>query len=205
VENVKPSPQLTLRAERAMLTRRRIAEAARHLFFQDGYAATTLQGVATEAGVAVQTVYAVYGSKVGILRALRDLAVNQPEAGAAFAEAMRAATLGGSLDHFGHSIRMRWEFAGDIVRILGDARMADVTIREEVEVALRTRRSGVTAFATTLGERFELGIEPKRAAAILLALTLPELHSEFIDTHGWTEDEYETWLTASMRWELIGV
>lgn len=203
MENVKPSSRLTLRAERAMLTRSRIAEAARQLFFRNGYAATTLQEVATEAGVAVQTVYAVYGSKVGILRALRDLAVHQTEAEAAFTEAMRDATLGESLDHFGHSIRLRWEFAGDIVRILGDARMADVTIREEVEVALRTRRSGVTAFVATLGKRFELKIEPKRAAAILLALTLPELHSEFIDIHGWTEDEYEKWLRASMRRELI--
>lgn len=205
MENVvKSSPQVTLRAERAMLTRRRIVEAARKLFFRDGYAATTLQQVATEAGVAVQTVYAVYGSKLGILRALRDLVVNLPEAEAALSEPMPDATLGGSLDRFGHSIRLRWEFAGDIVKILGDARMADTTIRDEVEVALRMRRSGITAFAANLGERFELAIEPKRAAAILLALTLPELHSEFIDIHKWTEDEYETWLAASMRRELIG-
>jgi AcrR family transcriptional regulator len=203
VENVKPSPHLTLRAERAILTRRRIAEAARQLFFRDGYAATTLQEIATEAGVAIQTVYAVYGSKIGILRELRDLAVNQPEAEGAFANAMRDETLGGSLNHFGHSIRVRWEFAGDIVRILGDARMADTSIREEVEVALRSRRSGVTAFAKNLNKRFELTIEPKRATAILLALTLPELHSEFVDIHKWTEDEYEKWLVVSMRRELI--
>lgn len=204
MEKVKSSPRLTLRAERAMVTRSRIADAARQLFFRNGYAATTLQEVATEAGVAVQTVYAVYGSKAGILRALRDLAVNQPEAGAAFTEAMQDATLVGSLDRFGHSIRLRWEFAGDIVRILGDAGMADGTIREEVEVALRTRRSGITAFAIILCERFELKIEPKRAAAILLALTMPELHSEFIDIHEWTEDDYEKWLTASIRRELTG-
>lgn len=186
-----------------MLTRRKISEAARKLFFRDGYAATTLQKVASEAGVAVQTVYAIYGSKLGILRALRDLAVNQPEAEIAFADAMQSSTLDESLNNFGHSIRLRWEFAGDIVRILGDARMADTSIREEVEVALQSRRRGVTTFAKNLIKRFELKIEPKRGAAILLALTLPELHSEFIDIHGWTEDEYEKWLTASMRWELM--
>lgn len=204
MEKIKSSPRLTLRAERAKFTRDRIAEAARELFARDGYAATTLQDVATEAGVAVQTVYAVYGSKVGILRELRDVAVNQPEAEDRFAQAMRDATLEESLDHFGNSIRLRWEFSGDIVRILGDARMADAAIREEVEVALRTRRRGIAAFAANLSERFNLLMEPKRAAAILLALTLPELHAEFIDIHGWTEDEYEMWLTASMRRELIG-
>ena len=40
------------------ITRRRIADAARRLFTRDGYAATTLVGIAREAGVAVQTVYA---------------------------------------------------------------------------------------------------------------------------------------------------
>lgn len=187
-----------------MATRRRITEAARLLFFRDGYAATTLADVATEAGVAVQTIYAVFGSKAGILRTLRDLAINQPEAEAAFTEAMREATLGESLDKFGHSIRLRWEFAGDIVRILGDAGKANAAIREEIEMALRARRGGITSFAQNLDKRFELAIDAKRAAAILLALTLPELHSEFIDIHGWTEDEYETWLTAAMRKELLG-
>lgn len=187
-----------------MLTRHRIAQAARELFFREGYAATTLQEVARQAGVAVQTVYAVYGSKVGILRELRDAAVNQPHADAAFAQAMRGGTLEESLDHFGNSIRLRWEFSGDIVKILSDARMADATIREEVEVALRKRRSGVKKFAANLSERFNLMMEPKRATAILLALTLPELHAEFIDIHGWTENEYEMWLAASMRRELIG-
>ena len=204
MKNVKPLPRLTLRAESAMMTRRRIAEAARLLFFANGYAATTLQEVATEAGVAVQTIYAVYGSKVGILRALRDLAINQADAEAASPGSMRAATLGESLDQFGHSIRLRWELAGDIVRILDDAGKADTAIREEVEVALRARRGGIAQLAKNLDERFGLAIDPKRAAAILLALTLPELHSEFIDIHGWTEDEYETWLAAAMRKELLG-
>ena len=184
MKNVKPSPQLSVRAESAMLTRRRIAEAARLLFFSNGYAATTLQEIASKAGVAIQTVYAVYGSKVGILRALRDLAISQPEAEAALAKELRDSTLEESLDNFGKSIRLRWEFAGDIVRILGDAGKADAAIREEVEVALRARRSGIVEFAKNLDERFELAIDAKRAAAILLALTLPELHSEFIEIHG---------------------
>ncbi len=58
----------------AEVTRRRIVAAARVLFARDGYGATTLRGIATEAGVAVQTVYAVYGSKAGTLAALLDSA-----------------------------------------------------------------------------------------------------------------------------------
>ncbi len=63
VNSGPPARHPTLREERAQVTRRRIADAARRLFFRDGYAATTIARIATEADVAVQTVYAVYGSK----------------------------------------------------------------------------------------------------------------------------------------------
>ena len=195
---------MTLRAERAEVTRRRIAAAARRCFARDGYGSTTLKGVAAEAGVAVQTVYAVYGSKAGIMRALRDLAVDQPEAGSAVALAYQQASADRAVELFAHSIRLRWELAGDIVRILGNAATTDAAIREEVEVALRTRRRGVTSFAASLCDRFGLPIDPDRAAAILLALTLPELHAELVGVLGWTADEYEAWLAAAMRRELLG-
>ena len=207
MEDVKPTPSSrrpSLRAERAEVTRRRIAEAARRLFLRDGYAATTLRDVAAEAGVAVQTVYAVYGSKAGILRALRDLAVDQREAGASFSGAMGAASPSGSLDQFARSVRLRWELAGDIVTILGDAATADPGVRREVELALQTRRRGINAFATALCERFDLAVDAGRAAAVMLALTLPEVRAELVGVAAWTDDAYEAWLAASLRRELLG-
>ena len=72
------SPAGSLRAERATITRNRIARAARILFTDRGYGATTLVAIAAEAGVAVQTVYAVYGSKANILRTLLQALVSDP-------------------------------------------------------------------------------------------------------------------------------
>lgn len=76
------SPAGSLRAEQAALTTRRILEAARRGFADAGYAATTLREIASEAGVAVQTVYAVFGSKANILRALRESVTRSPRAAA---------------------------------------------------------------------------------------------------------------------------
>ena len=45
------------RAERARQTRNRMLDSARELFIADGYAATTMERIAQEAGVAVQTLY----------------------------------------------------------------------------------------------------------------------------------------------------
>jgi AcrR family transcriptional regulator len=57
-------------AAQASTTRQRIAAAARRLFAADGYAATRIEAIAREAGVAVPTVYANFASKRAILDAV---------------------------------------------------------------------------------------------------------------------------------------
>src|SRR3954466_16342922 len=70
-ERVKPraynSPR---RREQAAATRRDILEAAQRLFERHGYAATTMEAIAAEAGVALKTVYVAFETKSGLLRAL---------------------------------------------------------------------------------------------------------------------------------------
>src|SRR5687767_11182338 len=63
------------RSEQARETRRRILDAARELFLEQGYGATTISAIASRAGVAVQTVYAVFGSKRQLLSDLVDVSI----------------------------------------------------------------------------------------------------------------------------------
>lgn len=65
----------TRRQAQARETRRQILEAARHLFTTRGYAGTTVETLAHEVGVAVETVYATFRSKRTVLPCLVDLAV----------------------------------------------------------------------------------------------------------------------------------
>src|SRR2546423_6513780 len=62
-----------LRDEQAARTRRRILDAASVLFLERGYARTTMKDIADLAGVARDTVHAVFGSKARVLTALIDL------------------------------------------------------------------------------------------------------------------------------------
>lgn len=207
MDDVKPEGggrRPTLRDERAQLTRRRIADAARRLFARQGYAATTLSGVATEAGVAVQTVYAVYGSKSGILRELREFAMHQPEAEALYAQAMGEPSTSRRLELFARSIRRRWELSGDVVAIHRDAGTADPEIRAGVAASLERRRAGIRALVTTLETGLRPGMDVARAAAIADALTLPEVFAELVGVHGWAPDAYEAWLSAALSRELLG-
>src|SRR5215475_1582264 len=79
-EPVKPrrydSPRRRAQAE---ATRREILDAAERLFERQGYAATTMAAIATEAGVALKTVYVAFETKSGVLRALWNLLLRGDE------------------------------------------------------------------------------------------------------------------------------
>ena len=61
--------------EERSATRRRVVAAARDLFLQRGYVATTMADIAREAGVALQSVYTAGQSKADLLHLVTDLAV----------------------------------------------------------------------------------------------------------------------------------
>src|SRR5260370_24133026 len=61
------APRVPLRQRQALETRRAIAHAARWLFAEHGYAATSIEVVAAQAGGAERTVYAIFGTKKAIL------------------------------------------------------------------------------------------------------------------------------------------
>lgn len=200
--NRKPS----LRAEQAAVTRRRIAGAARLLFTRDGYGATTLKAIADEAGVAVQTVYAVYRSKAGILRELRDSVVFQPEAESRYRAAIDVAVAGdphAAIAGFARSIRIRWETGADIVLVDREAGSTDRSLHELGLGAYERRREGLRALAGALGPSLRSGAGPEAALATLDALTLPDVYVELVRGLGWTPDAYEDWLAAALRRQFL--
>jgi TetR/AcrR family transcriptional regulator, regulator of autoinduction and epiphytic fitness len=202
MRNVK-SPAGSIRAERAAVTSRRILDAARRRFGDAGYAATTLREIASEAGVAVQTVYAVFGSKANILRALRASVVTDPAASEAYTAALAATARDEALASFARSIRLRWEAGHDIVMIDSNAAAADPDVRREVEAANAMRRGGIARLARRLDE-LERGLDPRRVEALLDALTLTSVYERLVSHHGWSCDAYEEWLADTLRRDLRG-
>src|SRR3954467_14238250 len=91
------------RARKPTETRRRMLEAARELFLQHGYGATTLQEIADRAGVAVQTIYFTFGNKRALLKELADVSIAGDDEPIAtmdrpwFREALAAETAGAQL------------------------------------------------------------------------------------------------------------
>jgi AcrR family transcriptional regulator len=191
----------SLRAEQAGVTTRRILDAARRRFVEDGYAATTLRAIAADAGVAVQTVYAVFGSKANILRALRASVVSDPAAGEAYAAALPSPSADQALRSFASSIRMRWEVGYDVVLVDLNAATADAGIRAEVDAANTRRRQGIADLAQRLA-KLDRRLDPTHVEAVLDALTLPLVYGQLVHAHGWSPDAYESWLADALRREI---
>jgi AcrR family transcriptional regulator len=63
------------REERARARRDRIVQAAAALFLDRGYASTTVEAVASSAGVGVATVYQAFGTKAAILARALDVTI----------------------------------------------------------------------------------------------------------------------------------
>src|SRR5215467_8732359 len=72
-----------------LATRQSVIAAARRLFGERGYAGTSIEAIAEAAGVAVPTVYAAFGNKRSILRALIDAAVDGADPPRSVAERLR--------------------------------------------------------------------------------------------------------------------
>ena len=93
----RPAPTTGAGAEPAAeRTRLGILAAARDLFAEGGYAATSVQAVAARAGVSVDTVYASVGRKPQLLLAVHDMALAEgPDPVPAGAARLRAGGPGG--------------------------------------------------------------------------------------------------------------
>lgn len=197
------SPPGSVRAERATLTERRILTAARSLFAEHGYGATTLRQVADEAGVAVQTVYAVHRSKPNILRALRESVRDDPDADQAYRTALAEQDPGRALDLFARSIRLRWAAGADIVTTHVEAASVDPEVRAELATVLEARQAGIAQLARSVTAVARDMGDATRIASIIDALTLPEPYRALIEVHGWSPDAYERWLALTLRASIL--
>lgn len=194
---------LTHRQRQALQTRRVIVDAAGELFLDRGYAATTMDAIATEAGVAVSTVYAVFRNKRAVLREIRMAWHEQTRAREINEEAAERPDPGRRLAMVANANRRQWEFGGAMVAIYQGAAAADREAAAELEEALRGRRAALDRVVKGMEAALRPGMSVDRAAAILRALCRAEVYRELVDESGWSPDEYEAWLGETLKEQLL--
>ena len=203
--------QSAQRAAQARATRAAILDAARHLFVAAGYAGTTRQAIARRAGVAVQTVGAVFGTKRAVLDAL--VAEADRGDGSAPSAAMRswpqdlreqpdAAAL---LHHHAAGSRRASERSGGVMEVVRRAAAADPEIADLWASLQAQRLRGQATVVELLTARWPLRPDVSRgeAADLLWALTDDSLHHALVVERGWSAQRFETWLGETMCAALL--
>ena len=200
-----------LRLEQARQTRQRILEAAQRCFTERGYAAATMESIATDAGVSVDTVYATFGTKRGVLTELGNFRVAGDDEPVSVIDRAGPQAVRREKD----PRRQIAMFAPDVTRIIERVRPVDDILRSasavDAELAsLRThiheqRFANMRTFAGWLATSGQLreGMSTSEAATIIWTLTSPEVHRLLRDVRGWSRRRYIRWLDESLTRLLL--
>jgi len=200
----RPRPYASpLRRQQAQNTRTQIARAARDLFRARGWTQTRVRDVAAEAGVSEATVYATYGSKAGLARAL-------VEAVEASADALTSRSQISDTDPAGQlaalieSDRRLFADGGDVIALLRDAGRAEPDLhgayREGRSHADHLRRE---TFAAWPPAALRDGVSVERAVDTYAALCNIDVYRELTDERRWTPDQVQAWWTDTLTMTLL--
>ena len=194
------------RQQQAVETRARIAAAARRLLEETGYAGMTIPAVAKAAGVAVPTVYAIFGSKKGIVSELLDTARFGEEYQKLLVGARQEKDPMKLLDFPPRFSRRIYEAEIPVENLLQGAGMVapELAAVEDERNCQRYDSQVMVIDALERGKLLRPGLSRDAARAILWSLTSREMFRMLVRERGWTGDEYEAWLRRSIRWELVG-
>jgi AcrR family transcriptional regulator len=193
-----------LRQRQALETRRAIAGAARSLFAERGYAATSIEVVADEAGVAARTVYSIFGTKKAILGAICEDWLTEAGVMETVAEGLAEPDLRRRLALVAYSSRRQWESERGVRAMLEGAAASDADVARMLASWKSDRARSLHSVVMGLEANLREGIDAKRAGAIIRALTSAEIYSELVAGEGWTPNQYQDWLTDLLSNVLIG-
>ncbi|HZY61807.1 MAG TPA: TetR/AcrR family transcriptional regulator [Edaphobacter sp.] len=193
-----------VRQRQADETRRRIASAARHLLEETGYAGMTIPAVAKVAGVAVPTVYAIFGSKKGIVTELLDAARFGDAYHALIAQVTKITDPLERLAFAPRFARQIYESEKSVEDLLRGAGMLapELASVEQERDCMRYEAQGMLIDGLQRARLLRPGLEHDAARDILWSLTSRELYRMLVRERGWSGEQYEQWLRALIRREL---
>jgi AcrR family transcriptional regulator len=214
MEEVKASKRRynsTRRQQQAGETRRQILETARRLFLERGYGGATIEAIATEAGVAVETVYAAFRNKRTILSRLVDVSVVGDDRPVPLVERRGPQEVQQERDQrrqillFAHGIREILERVGPLFEVMRIAAATEPEIAALLGDLLGKRLEGMRFFVEALARNgpFRNGLGVPKAADVVWTLTSTEVHRLLTVDRGWSGDQYEAWLVDSLVLVLL--
>jgi AcrR family transcriptional regulator len=191
-------------------TKARIVDAATRLFLEDGYVDTTVAAIAAEAGVAVQTLYLSFGSKMAILRAAHDVAVVGDDAPIPVLERPWVGELHAEPDGR-RALRLVIENGLQIIErvtpIMGviQAAAADADVAALLDDVTAGRLITQQAFARELAAKkgFKRSLPSEDVADLLYALLSPDLYRLLVIERHWSTPDLAGFIDETLATRLF--
>ena len=190
----------------AAQTRRDILTAARKLFVEQGYASTSMQQIADEAGVALQTVYSSVGPKASIILALVDL-IDEEAGLEELIPTFRAETDPRRMIAWG--VRIPYTFVercGDYLAALISAAAVDKDAAAALNEAWTRHQHGALEIARKIvasgAVRPGLTLDDVYGAFALNTWATTQMHAR--DGLGWSGPRWERWCVRFLADAILG-
>ena len=206
---VKRQYDASRRRQAAGRTRAAILSAARDLFTERGYAATSMTAIAARAGVALDTVYASVGRKPELARLLIETAISGtsdavPAEERGYVQAIQAAPDAKTkIAIYAAAIRVIAPRMAPLLAMLQQAAPAEPALATLWQEIAERRHANMRRFAADLSASAALRVGVDEAADIIWATNAPELYQLLTVQRGWTPDRYEHFLADTWQRLLL--
>jgi AcrR family transcriptional regulator len=199
------------RTEQARQTRLQIAEAARKLFFERGYAGATIEAIAEDANVSNETIYAIFKNKREILAFILDISVGGDDLPIRIIDRPDLQSVLNDTDQHRQLDRFAWGIgevmsrAAPVFEVTRAAGKTEPEIARRIRHLYRERLENMNTFVRHIVVNGPLrnGLDESQAAEIVWAITSPELFQLMVENFSWSKEEYSRWLAGILTRLLL--
>jgi AcrR family transcriptional regulator len=195
----KRSYNTGLRQQQAKLTRNRILDAASRLFVDRGYSNVTVEDIAREAGVAQQTVYAVFGTKLAVAQAIIWSSFETEGILPLMEHARESGDLEVHIRTGARMARLLNERFATIVRFMRES--GDPALLAEYHKIEGLRFEQISAQLSPVlkrTKRLRPGLSHDGVVGSIWAMLGTDLYNQLVTGRGWPPSRYEKWLTDAL-------
>lgn len=200
-----------LRASQAEATRAAILDAAGRVAAASGWPGATMAAIAQEAGVAKETVYAVFGTKAALIGAMVRAQVGEADSGQPVLDGARARAIAGEADP-ARRIALWADYLSAILSrvtplmaVVRSGAAAEPEMAELYQTLHQGRRANLARVAQSICEESRLrpGVTVESATEVLWQLASPEMYELLTGPGGLTPERHADWLARMLTAVLL--
>lgn len=188
-----------------------MVQAARRLFLERGYAATTIEAISALSDTPQPTVYRLFATKLGILQAVLDVSIAGDDEAVAMPDRPQVRSLIANPDPHEMLAAFAALVGGLMVRtapvhqVLEEAARSDQGAAAALAEIARQRHDGQRRVTRSLARAGALrpGLRERDAADIVHALASPEVYRLLVTARGWSAARYQKWLASILADQLL--